>query len=220
MPLPIQGGETALGLWRLRATLIMPTLVDDGAGGQIVDWAPGASFAAYRETAAMTEAITVGLRTQALLTVLTWFRRDIKAETDFGVNARLQVTDGVRRDPLRDRGHRVKGRPARAAKSCFWCSTWWRCRTSRWRRHTPLDGGGRRGMSSVGLLAAVLEPAVVTYLKSARPRSPIWCLGRRARRSTATRGRMPCRPISRSRPAPRRRGPRAWRGAMAATRSC
>ncbi len=95
MPLSPQAGLTALGHWRLRATLLTPTLIDDGAGGQIVDWTPGVSFAACEETTASAEAMGMGLRTQALLTVLTWFRRDLKADTDLGVNARLQVTDGV-----------------------------------------------------------------------------------------------------------------------------
>jgi hypothetical protein len=99
MPLPMQAGLTALGHWRLRATLIMPALVDDGSGGQDVEgWTTGASFAAFADTETMSEAITVGgaLRTQRLLTVLTWFRRDVISETEpvLGIKARLEVTDG------------------------------------------------------------------------------------------------------------------------------
>lgn len=95
MPLPFQAGETALGFWRLRCTLLTPTLVDDGAGGQTVEWTPGTSFAAVEGTTASAEAMGMGLRTQVLRTVETWFRRDLKSDTDLGVNARLHVTDGV-----------------------------------------------------------------------------------------------------------------------------
>lgn len=95
MPVPVPAGETALGHWRLRATLLVPTLADDGAGGQEVLWTTGASFAAYAEPVMSTESMTLGRRTAAPLTVRTWFRRDVKAETDFGINARLQIVDGL-----------------------------------------------------------------------------------------------------------------------------